>query len=182
MSSLPLNCFQHIHVCCPTDGLIIPTEDIPTCDSKSMANYFASVFITVFTDTVSLNAAPRKNCDYKFNLHILDVCHVLETWKIFIINLEWVVTEYVLICLKIWMAGELSFPLCMIFISSTCECVLSREGSSSLVVPIYLEYFRYDPLNFRPVSLTSLPCKLLGPRAALLLCWTFDCWRIDLNI
>ena len=39
--------------------------------------------------------------------------------------------------------------------------MLPREWLDSVVVPIYKKSMRCDPLNYRPISLTSVPCKVL---------------------
>ena len=55
----------------------------------------------------------------------------------------------------------LSLPLSLIFVSTINSGVLPSQWLNSIVIPIYNKSFRYDPLNYRPVSLTSVPCKLL---------------------
>ena len=59
------------------------------------------------------------------------------------------------------LAYELSFPLAKIFNWSLNQQKLPEEWLTAVVVPIYKDKSRFDPLNYRPVSLTSLVCKTL---------------------
>ena len=59
------------------------------------------------------------------------------------------------------LASELSFPLCMMFNSSLCERTLANIGYPLLCVTFIKKSFQCDTLNYRPVSLTSVPCKVL---------------------
>ena len=57
------------------------------------------------------------------------------------------------------LASELSLPLSVMFNKSLSTGCLPDRWLSSNVVPIYKKGARFDPLNYRPVSLTSVPCK-----------------------
>ena len=56
-------------------------------------------------------------------------------------------------------AGELSLPLCLIFQKSMRTGIIPVAWSRSVVVPIFKAKSHTDPLNYRPVSLTSVCCK-----------------------
>ena len=58
------------------------------------------------------------------------------------------------------LSSELSLPLSIIFNSSLHSGILPEEWLISLIVPIYKKSHRFDPLNYRPISLTSVPCKV----------------------
>ena len=58
-------------------------------------------------------------------------------------------------------AQVLAYPLFLIFRHSIRESKLHGLWKSSLVTPIYKKGSRYDTLNYRPISLTSVPCKCL---------------------
>ena len=126
-----------------------------------MANCFADAFLTVFTDTVPPDPAPHQCCNNYFDLQSVDVCQVLEVLNKLDQNSgmggKGVFSRF----LKN-LASELSFPLCKIFNFSLSESTLPRHWLYSIVVPIYKKKsFRDEPLNYRPVSLTSKPCKVL---------------------
>lgn len=58
-------------------------------------------------------------------------------------------------------AAALSHPLHIIFCQSLTEGKLPLPWKHSLIVPIFKNGSRHDPKNYRPVSLTSVPCKCL---------------------
>ena len=59
-------------------------------------------------------------------------------------------------------ATELSLSLAMIFNNSLNVGILPVEWRSSIVVPIFKNSSRYDQLNYRSISLTSVVCKFFG--------------------
>ena len=59
------------------------------------------------------------------------------------------------------LSSILSTPLSIIFNSTLDEGSLPVEWVSSVVVPIYKNSSRNNPLNYRPVSLTSVTCKVM---------------------
>lgn len=58
-------------------------------------------------------------------------------------------------------AAELSHPLHVIFCRSLDEGSLPAYWKKSLVIPIFEKGSRYEALNYRPISLTSVPCKCI---------------------
>ena len=58
-------------------------------------------------------------------------------------------------------ADQLAYPMLLVFRLSLAEGRLPVLWKSSLVVPIFKKGTKYDPLNYRPISLTSVACKCL---------------------
>ena len=58
-------------------------------------------------------------------------------------------------------AKSLAYPLWIIYRLSLLECRLPVLWKTSVVAPIFKKGSRYNPLNYRPISLTSVPCKCL---------------------
>ena len=56
---------------------------------------------------------------------------------------------------------SLAFPLWIIFMKSFETGYLPRDWKDGVVTPIFKKGSKADPLNYRPVSLTSVPCKLM---------------------
>jgi Reverse transcriptase (RNA-dependent DNA polymerase)/Endonuclease-reverse transcriptase len=56
---------------------------------------------------------------------------------------------------------EVAGPLATLFNRSMDENYIPRDWKSAIVTPIFKKGSRSDPGNYRPVSLTSVPCKLL---------------------
>ena len=59
------------------------------------------------------------------------------------------------------LAVDLCLPISIMFNSSLQEGILPHEWLKSIVIPIYKKSVRCDPLNYRPISLTSSTCKVL---------------------
>ena len=58
-------------------------------------------------------------------------------------------------------SAAVSLPFYILFARSLEEGVLSSLWKTSTVVPLYKNGSGCDPLNYRPVSLTSVFCKVL---------------------
>lgn len=58
-------------------------------------------------------------------------------------------------------AKIISYPMYVIFSRSLSEGIVPEAWKTSTVVPIYKKGNRYDPLNYRPISLTSICCKTM---------------------
>ena len=53
------------------------------------------------------------------------------------------------------------FPLFNVLERSLVTSQLPDDWKKSLLVPIFINKTLYDPLNYRPVSLTSVCCKTM---------------------
>ena len=58
-------------------------------------------------------------------------------------------------------AQVLTLPLCLIFRKSLNESVLPDDWKVSRVVPIFKGGSKAIALNYRPVSMTATPCKMM---------------------
>ena len=58
-------------------------------------------------------------------------------------------------------ARELALPLTILFQRSLATGLIPEIWKKSLVTPIYKAGSRSTPLNYRPVSLTCVPCKIM---------------------
>jgi hypothetical protein len=56
---------------------------------------------------------------------------------------------------------ELAGPLCTLFTKSMNTGVVPQDWKSAIVTPIFKKGAKADPGNYRPVSLTSVPCKIM---------------------
>jgi hypothetical protein len=55
----------------------------------------------------------------------------------------------------------IAVPLVLIFYKSLQEGEISDKWIDANVTPLHKKSSRLDPANYRPVSLTSIPCKIL---------------------
>ena len=58
-------------------------------------------------------------------------------------------------------AAVLAKPLSLIFQQSYKTGILPDDWKTAHIVPIFKKGNRTDPANYRPVSLTSIPCKVM---------------------
>ena len=129
-------------------------------DPKLMADLFLRSFSGVFVTHAPTNPAPNQLCeDHLESIHVTydDVAAVIAKMDSdSSIGLDGIHPR-----LLKNLSHILSLPLALIFDSSLREGRLPLEWLTSSVVPIFKSKSRYDPLNYRPVSLTSVPCKTL---------------------
>lgn len=59
------------------------------------------------------------------------------------------------------LAETLSTPLFILFNASLNEGIVPHQWKTSTVTPIFKKGDKADPANYRPVSLTSVLCKIL---------------------
>ena len=58
-------------------------------------------------------------------------------------------------------APILAYPLSIIYRKSLSESRLPALWKTSIIIPIHKKGSKYNPLNYRPLSMTSVPCKKL---------------------
>ena len=127
-----------------------------------MANCFLTAFASVFTDDLLANPAQHQTCPDDAVLNTIEFS--LEDVKAILCALDpnssmgpdGFHPHFLKFC-----SASLSYPLYTIFQRSIVEGSLPVEWKTSLVIPIFKKGSRYDPLNYRPVSLTSVPGKCL---------------------
>ena len=59
------------------------------------------------------------------------------------------------------LASEIAPILTIIFTSSLRTGIVPQDWRTALVTPVYKKGEHYDPINYRPVSLTCIPCKIM---------------------
>ena len=71
-------------------------------------------------------------------------------------------------------AGALTYPLYKIFCMSLAEGLLPAEWKTSHAIPIFKKGPWCDPLNYRPLSLTSVPGKCMEQLVCCEICKHLD--------
>ena len=131
-------------------------------DSLEMAQNFNSYFATVFTrdDNVSVNVQQHPNAKSMLKLAQITPKEVKEK----IINLKKShssgpdnITSYVLKTFS----DNLCKPLSVLYNKSINSNTIPEDWKFSNVVPIHKKGSKGDPSNYRPISLTSIPCKII---------------------
>ena len=131
-----------------------------TDDPRTMADCFVSAFSSVFTTVTPVNPAPHQLNDTtldQINFTLGDVLEILSNLDANSAMGPDGLHPHLLKCCS----SALARPIFMIFSRSVLAGSLPVEWKRSFVVPIFKKGSRYDPLNYRPVSLTSVPCKCL---------------------
>ena len=129
-------------------------------DSRNMAECFASSFSSVYSTDVLVEAAAHQVSDGNItDIEVTPgiVCAVLSSLDVSSsMGPDDVHPAVLKEC-----SSSLAFPLTMLFRESIRVTCLPNLWKHSLVVPIYKKGVRSDPLNYRPIGLTSVVCKVL---------------------
>ena len=146
---------------CPSVGPLRLDDGNLSDDPSVMADVFAQAFVSVYGNSVPIptlashQTFPGQMCPT--NLELQDVLSVLKSLD----SNSAAGLDGVHPCLLKSCAAQLAYPLYQIFILSLRECSLPLEWTHSCVAPIFKKGSRLCPLNYRPVSITSVPCKVL---------------------
>jgi hypothetical protein len=79
------------------------------------------------------------------------------------------------------LSDELAKPLATVLKKSLSSGTVPNDWKTANVTPIYKKGKKSDPSNYRPVSLTSISCKLLRVSSEIALSGTWSktiWWRI----
>ena len=144
----------------PTVGPLLTNSGQLTDDAETMAELFASSFASVFSTETPANPSPHQT----FNGTLSRVSVTPELINSALADLD---SNSAMgpdglhpIVLK-KCADELIFPLQIIFKRSLTERRLPIGWKKSFVIPIFKKGPRSNPLNYRPISLTSVVCKTM---------------------
>ena len=133
-----------------------------TDDPKEMANCFLKAFTSVFSTVLPSNPAQHQTCPNDAAVDNIDflLSDVKEILNALDPNSSMGPDGFHPHLLKSC-SEVLSHVFHKIFLKSLAEGLLPAEWKMSTVIPIFKKGSRYDPLNYRPVSLTSVPGKCL---------------------
>ena len=151
---------KHRKVGKPTVGPIMLPSGSLSDDAEVMANCFVESFASVFASDPAPNILPHQMCPSNSSCLEVHPTSVEEVLSALDPNSS-MGSDGVHPRLLKTLSLELSLPLSIIFNSSLSWGSLPCEWLVSFVVPIYKSGGRYNPLNYRPISLTSVPCKVM---------------------
>ncbi|XP_047143101.1 uncharacterized protein LOC124817288 [Hydra vulgaris] len=133
-----------------TDGAVI---------SDILNNYFHSVFTTEKLDSLP-DFGSRTNVSCTIDLNFKSATSVQERLKKLI---ETKSKGYDDIHPRVLRncASAFAIPLAMIYQKSICDSQVPELWKRSNVMPIFKQGSKQNRANYRPVSLTSVPCKII---------------------
>ena len=144
----------------PTVGPLTLQSGQLSDDPKSMADLFADCFSSVYSKSVPRHPLPHQQSDGLLENITLTQDQILQGLLHLDGSSSMGPDEIHPLLLKNC-ATHLAYPLTLILNRSLQNGSLPSAWKTSLVVPIFKKGARYDPLNYRPISLTSVPSKLM---------------------
>ena len=145
---------------CPTIGPLKLTETRLTDGPQLMADKFVESFSSVFTRGTPAHPAPHQHFEGSLDNIEFSIDDVQAILSLLDGNSAMGPDEIHPLLLK-KCATQLARPLYLIFRRSFIEGSLPDAWKSSRVTPIFKKGHRYDPLNYRPISVTSVPGKCM---------------------
>ena len=134
-----------------------PTGEIIT-DPKEMAELFADSFVSVYTTINPVSPSPHQMFDGLIPELNITINDVITAIKLLDSNSSMGPDGLHPLLLKSCM-NMLAYPLFLIFRASYATGRLPSIWKKSSVIPIFKKGSRYDPLKYRPISLTSIAVK-----------------------
>ena len=126
----------------------------------AMAESFSQAFSSVYTSHDLLAPAPFQKCAETMpdlDIHVQQVeTMLLDLDPFTAVGPDGIHPRVLKSC-----APVLSYPLTIIYRRSLSERKLPAHWKKSVIIPIHKKGAKYDPLNYRPLSMTSIPCKKL---------------------
>ena len=151
---------RHRRVGRPTIGPLKTADGDVTDNPLEMAEQFVKSFKSVFATGTLNNPAPHQvsmSVLPEVEISILEVQQELVSLDVnSCMGADEIHPRLLSHC-----AATLCRPLSLIYSASLREGLLPLEWLSSQIVPIFKKGARTDPLNYRPVAMTSVPCKVL---------------------
>ena len=143
-------------------ALLLKLNEIPTTEAISVANGFRDHFVSVYTDSsvgphpvLSPRQYDTALCQVTFE--VADVGKLLKQVNPY----SAMGPDYIHPCILKEAADTLGLPLLSLFSDSLSTGVLPAAWKEAHVTPIYKSGDRHSPASYRPISLTSIPCKIL---------------------
>ena len=144
----------------PTVGPIRLDSGLLTDNPGVMAEVFASSFASVYTRHCPASPAPHQRFGGSIDPITIPTDKVRKALENLDGNTAMGPDGIHPLLLKNC-ANQLAYPLHLIFTQSLNEGHIPSDWKSSIVIPIFKKGARYDPLNYRPISMTSVCRKVL---------------------
>ena len=143
-------------------ALLRKLDEIPTTEAISVANGFGDHFVSVYTDSfvgphpvLSPRQYDTALCQVTFE--VADVGKLLKQVNPY----SAMGPDYIHPRILKEAADNLALPLFSLFSYSLSTGVLPATWKEAHVTLIYKSGDRHSPASYRPISLISIPCKIL---------------------
>ena len=130
-----------------------------TRDCTQMADTFATHFCSVYSSQASNASSPHQTFDGFLDSILITLQAIKNKLKALDLNSSMGPDGIHPNLLK--SCPAIALPLFLIFRKSLSMGKLPEEWKKSTIIPIFKKGSRYTPLNYRPISLTSVCCKTL---------------------
>jgi hypothetical protein len=132
-----------------------------TSDCKEMAEILNSYFTSVFEKEKTDNL-PIKERETNNELNTIEMTHQIIIEKLKELKIDAApgpdgISPKVLKETRY----EIAEPLRNLFVKSLDQCSVPKDWKIATVTPIHKKGPKSEPSNYRPVSLTSIPCKVM---------------------
>lgn len=144
----------------PRVGPIMSDNGNVINQAEDMANIFAAAFSSVYVQGIPDHPEPHQTFDGSIGCIDITLDSVMAVLSELDVSSSMGPDElhpHLLKSCKV----ELAYPLWLIFRTSLDTTTLPSIWKRSFIVPIFKKGTRHDPLNYRPVSLTSVCVKSL---------------------
>ena len=143
-----------------TIGPLIDEVGTVTHDDKTMANILNRYFCSVFTREENIRATENNDSCKKLDslkIQVEDVLEILGNLKLGkAAGPDGISTTFLSKCKHL-----IARPLTIIYNKSLTEGIVPQDWKSANVTPLFKKGSRQEPGNYRPISLTSIACKVL---------------------
>ena len=129
-------------------------------DPLTMANCLADGFSSVYRPDIPSHPEPHQSSNSSFSTFMFTLADVEALLSKLDVNSSTGPDDISPFILN-RCAKTLSYPLFLIFSKSLNEGAVPSVWKRSIVHPLYKKGPRYNPLNYRPISITSVCCKTL---------------------
>ena len=138
----------------------LKTDDMVISEPDQMAELFADSFCSVYNETIPL--APSASQQFSGYMEPVTLSYdmvlgyLLKLDKTSSSGPDGLHPQLLKAC-----ASALAYPLYVLFVRSLASGSVPEIWKHSIVVPLFKSGSRCNPLNYRPVSLTSVCCKVM---------------------
>ena len=144
----------------PKVGPLIDSKNTMVSGESEMVELMASSLSTVFTNRDPPNQFPHQSSDSRFGGFVINTATVMKAIKSMgnsqSSGPDELHPHFIRLCCK-----ELCYPLTLLFQESYITGTIPNIWKKSNIIPIYKKGPKKDPLNYRPISLTSVLSKMM---------------------